>query len=244
MRIIISDKIIGGDFKYKDYYSAYGLQLPLKFDLRNYSFTEKQISYKKDYQSKIPEINNDTIKNFSSVFCIELGAFLGPSQIQSLINYGKEAIIYVRNSSEEKYTRYDNFFKKLGKELRFDNVYVFVSDLGDTMGTNVGDAFSIVPEDLPGIFYYVQNTGDPFANVKIYSKRNVEMKKINIESIKSFIKDVKDGKIKRDLYSEPPSESRVEDGIKYVLGKTFDKDVLNLSFTIFVFFYQVYFFVY
>ena len=53
------------------------------------------------------------------------------------------------------------------------------------------------------------------------------MKKINIESIKSFIKDVKDGKIKRDLYSEPPSESRVEDGIKYVLGKTFDKDVLE-----------------
>ena len=102
-----------------------------------------------------------------------------------------------------------------------------MSDLGDTMGTNVGDAFSIVPEDLPGIFYYVQNTGDPFANVKIYSKRNVEMKKINIESIKSFIKDVKDGKIKRDLYSEPPSESRVEDGIKYVLGKTFDKDVLE-----------------
>lgn len=191
------------------------------------TFDEKQISYKKDYQSKIPEINNDTIKNFSSVFSIELGAFLGPSQIQSLINYGKEAIIYVRNSSEEKYTRYDNFFKKLGKELRFDNVYVFVSDLGDTMGTNVGDAFSIVPEDLPGIFYYVQNTGDPFANVKIYSKRNVEMKKINIESIKSFIKDVKDGKIKRDLYSEPPSESRVEDGIKYVLGKTFDKDVLE-----------------
>ena len=58
MRIIISDKIIGGDFKFKDYYSAYGLQLPLKFDLRNESFTEKQINLIDKYY----KISSDMIR--------------------------------------------------------------------------------------------------------------------------------------------------------------------------------------
>ena len=33
--------------------------------------------------------------------------------------------------------------------------------------------------------------------------------------------------IKRDLYSESPNESKIEDGIKYVVGKTFDRDVIE-----------------
>jgi pyruvyltransferase len=44
MRIIISERIIGGDFKFKDYYSAYGLDLTSKLDLRKETFTEKHIN--------------------------------------------------------------------------------------------------------------------------------------------------------------------------------------------------------
>ena len=43
LRMVISNNIIGGDYKFIDYYSAYGLNLPKKFDLRKNTFTEKQL---------------------------------------------------------------------------------------------------------------------------------------------------------------------------------------------------------
>lgn len=45
MRIVLSNKIIGGDFKYNDYYSAYGFTSTLKIDLRKTYFYEEQLSF-------------------------------------------------------------------------------------------------------------------------------------------------------------------------------------------------------
>jgi len=46
--------------------------------------------------------------------------------------------------------------------------------------------------------------------------------------VKKFIKDIKDKKIKRDLFSELlDRRERYYKGIKYVFGKTFDKDVIE-----------------
>jgi len=39
MRMVLSDKVIGGDYKFIDYYSAYELKLPPKIDLRKTNFT-------------------------------------------------------------------------------------------------------------------------------------------------------------------------------------------------------------
>ena len=193
------------------------------------TFDEKENSYLKNYGNIFDEINFNSVYDFVSIFSIETGAFLGPDGIDALIHYGKQALIYVRKNKDEKNKKdkYDSLFKKLGKELRFNNTYVFVSDLGETTGTNIGSAFSILPEELPGIFFYQQDTGDPYANVKIFSKRNLDMSKESKQSILNFIKDVNEGLIKRDLYSEAPSESKMDEGIKYVVGKTFDRDVLE-----------------
>lgn len=43
LRIVASNKIIGGDYKFRDYYSAYGLKIPLQFNLNKTTFTEKQL---------------------------------------------------------------------------------------------------------------------------------------------------------------------------------------------------------
>ena len=203
------------------------------------TFDEKENSYMKDYAPIEPDIFFSSVYNFVTIFSIEAGGFLGPKEIDSLVNYGKSALIYVRlpdkkNKEKPEKEKYDPLFKKLGKELRFNNTYVFVSDLGETLGTNIGDAFSILPEELPGIFFYQQNTGDPLAQVKIYSKRNLDMNKVTIDYVKNFLNDIKEGKIKRDLYSESPKESKIEDGIKYVVGKTFDKDVIEEKKSVFL----------
>ena len=44
MRIILSDSVIGGDYKFSDYYSSYGLEAPLKLDLRQKNFTENHLN--------------------------------------------------------------------------------------------------------------------------------------------------------------------------------------------------------
>ena len=43
MRMLVSNKIGGGNYKFKDYYSAYNFDLPMKIDLRKTFFTEKQL---------------------------------------------------------------------------------------------------------------------------------------------------------------------------------------------------------
>ena len=60
------------------------------------------------------------------------------------------------------------------------------------------------------------------------------MNKENAETIKNFIGDILSGKIQRDLYSEPPSDSGMEDGIKKVVGKTFDRDVVKETKNVFL----------
>lgn len=190
------------------------------------NFDEKEVRYSKSY-GKISEAKNNSIFDFLSIFGVETGAFLTVNQIDLLVKFNKTAIFYVRNSSLEDDTKYDKFFKKLGKELRFNNTYTFVSDTGESQGTNIGEAFSILPEDLPGIFYYVQNTGDPSTSIKIYGLRNFDMNKASVEYIKKYIKDIKDGKIKKDLYSESPSESKIIGGMRYLVGRNFDQYVTD-----------------
>ena len=156
---------------------------------------------------------------------MECGSMITVDSLESLIRYNKTGFFYVRNSSDEENVKYDKLFKELGKELRKDNTYVFVVDTGEIYQTSIQDAFSIYDGDLPAVFYYQQNTPDPAARNKLYSLRHLDMKKVSIESLMKFIKDIKKGKLKRDLYSMPASDCKMINGIRRVVGKTFDQYV-------------------
>lgn len=57
IRMILSDKITGGDYKYNDYYSAFGITKHNRIDLRKKSFTEKDLEYlKHKYQIKPEQV--------------------------------------------------------------------------------------------------------------------------------------------------------------------------------------------
>lgn len=189
-------------------------------------YDEKENSYSKDY-GKLSEAKENSLEDFISIYSVECGALLTINQIVLLGEFQKQAVIYVRNKSNEEHIKYDILFKELGKVLRKNNIYTFVSDIGEEGGTNIEEAFSILPEELPCVFYYNQFTGEIIANVKIFSIRNLDVKKLNIEYLKNFINDAKNEKIKRDLFSEPPSQSKKVNGLKYVIGRTFDRDVIE-----------------
>ena len=71
MRIIVSDSVIGGDYKFIDYYSAYGLELPLKLDLRKKNVTESLLNLiESNYKISIDMIKEkqcQLLKNFPYV---------------------------------------------------------------------------------------------------------------------------------------------------------------------------------
>lgn len=65
IRLIVDDKIIGGDYKFNDYYSAFGLLNHKKLDLRNISheITHLDIDYAVS-QEDVKRIQNDLIRSF------------------------------------------------------------------------------------------------------------------------------------------------------------------------------------
>lgn len=55
--IVLSDKLMGGDYKFRDYYSAFGLEYPGNIDLRNDVITDETIEeLKNKYQEKSEKI--------------------------------------------------------------------------------------------------------------------------------------------------------------------------------------------
>ena len=191
------------------------------------NFDEKENRYFANY-GKLDDAKIDSVRHFTSIYCVEMGAFLQQNDLDLIFEFKKKSIFYIRNSSIIEDTKYDTFFKKLARELRIYDIYTFISSTdGNNLQKSLIDAFSIAPGELPSIFYYDVNTGDPIANIKLYSMRHVNMKKINFDTINNFIEDIKAGKIKRDLYSELSSESKVVNGMKYVIGRTYDEDVIN-----------------
>lgn len=68
IRMILSDKITGGDYKFDDYYSAFGIKRHNKVDLNLQEFTEKDLeftinNYKLD-KNKLTEIQKNLLSQF------------------------------------------------------------------------------------------------------------------------------------------------------------------------------------
>ena len=191
------------------------------------NFDEKENRYFSGY-GRLEHAQNDSVRNFTSVYGVEVGEYATQHTINLAFEFEKQTIYYIRNSSNAEDVKYDPLFKQLGKELRTENIYSFVcSPDGNEIQSVIYKAFSITPDELPGIFYYDPYSDDPVNKIKLYSIRHVDMKKVNIPFLKDFIKNIKAGKIKRDLYSELPSDKKYVNGMKYVIGKTFDEDVID-----------------
>ena len=193
------------------------------------NFDEKEVSYAKSY-GKLSDAKNTSISDFISIFAMECGSMVTPESLEALVRFNKTGFFYVRNTSDasdEENAKYDKIFKDLGIELRKDNTYVFVCDTGEIYQTSLQDAFSIHEGELPGVFYFQHSLPDPVARNKLYSLRHLDMKKVSVDSLKTFIKDIKEGKLKRDLYSMPVSDSKMINGMRRVVGKVFDQYVTD-----------------
>ena len=194
--------------------------------------------YSKEYEP-IAKAKINSVKNFMGIFNVQYGTLLNrQSKLDQLFeNDNKKAIFYFRDSNNEKYTSKDILFKELGKELRMQNIYTYVLDIkGDDIFELISNFFVVSEIELPTIIYYDlinKNQDSP-----TYRLMNVREKNINKKYILDFIDKIKQGRIKRDLHSDFPPQYKEKDGLINVIGRTYDKDVIENKKNVLILFYD------
>ena len=202
-------------------------------------FDEKINKYTIDV-GLISEANLDSVKNFVGTYGIETGAVLNSYEISMMFEHKKKMLFYFRNSSLESQTKYDKLFKELGKEFRTKNIYTVVSDIdGSPVHQSIASAFVVVSKDLPTILYYDLNPNqNETDSAYLYSMRSVTKDELTKEYIKEYINKIKKGKIKKDLFSEPTLDNYDFNGVRYVIGRNYDKHVIEEKNNVLIMFYE------
>lgn len=191
-------------------------------------FDEKINKYTIDV-GLISEAKMDSVKNFVATYGIETGGVLNSYEISMMFEHKRKMLFYFRNSSLESQTKYDKIIKELGKEFRTKNIYTVVADIaGSTVHQSIASAFVIVSKDLPTILFYdLKSDSNESDSANIYSIRSVNEKQLTKEYIKEYINNIKKGKIKKDLFSEPALDNYDFNGVRYVIGRNYDKHVIE-----------------
>lgn len=190
-------------------------------------FDEKINKYTID-AGLIAEAKIDSVKEFVGTFSVETGGVITNVQIDKMFEYNKRLLFYFRNSSQEEQTKTDKLIKELGKDYRKKNIYTCVSDIeGSTIFEHVANTFVVVPQDLPALLLYSVKSNAPNEMPYIYSLRPIKKEQMTKEFINDFIDKIENNKIKNDLYSEPPLEDYNKNGLKYIIGRNYDKDVIE-----------------
>jgi protein disulfide isomerase len=202
-------------------------------------FDEKINKYTIDV-GLISEAKIDSVKNFVGTYGFETGAVLNSTEISMMFEHKRKMLFYFRNSSLESQTKYDKVIKELGKEFRTKNIYTVVADItGSSIHQSIASAFVIVPRDLPTILFYdLKANSNESDSANIYSIRSVTKEQLTKEYIKEYIKNIKKGKIKKDLFSEPSLDNYDLNGVRYVIGRNYDKHVIEEKNNVLIMFFE------
>ena len=194
--------------------------------------------YTKEYEP-IANASINSVKNFLGIFDIQYGTLLNQQTKLDLLfeNDNKKAIFYFRDSNNEKYTSKDIVFKELGKELRLNNIYTYILDIkGDDIFELITEFFVVSELELPTVLYY--DLIDKSQDSDTYRLINVREKNLNKKYILDFIEKIKQGKIKKDLHTSFPPKYKEKDGLIYVVGRSYDKDVIENKKNVLILFYD------
>ena len=210
-----------------------------KDDLIFFHEGEDKINYYSKEYEPIEKASINSVKNFMGIFDIQYGTLLDQQRKLDLLfeNENKKAIFYFRDNNKEKYTNKDIIFKELGKELRMKNIYTYVLDISDDDVFELVANFFVVSEnELPTVLYYDLMNKKEDSNT--YRLMNIREKNINKKYILDFIEKIKQGKIKKDLHTSFPPKYREKDGLIYVTGRSYDKDVIENKKNVLILFYN------
>ena len=159
----------------------------------------------------------ETFNQFLSIFSVGMGAILDESHPYYINEYNKSVLFFFRN---EKDSNLDSIIKEVAKEYR-KKYYFLISDVDNEVGKETSQFFYLYDNDLPAVTFYEIKGEDTF----VYKMDD----NITKENIIKFINDINNNKILPLLAtSEPPTKDLIEKyKFKIVIGKTFDKEIIN-----------------
>ena len=190
-------------------------------------YDEKVNKYSKEVGS-IDKAEMDSVREFVGTYAIEMGGVLNITQINLLLEHRRKMLFYYRNSSLEEHTKYDKLMRELAKEYRPKHIYTATIGQELPLHENMCENFLILPRDLPAyVFYDILPNDTTGEYATIYTVRSAKKEQLTREYINKYIDDAINKKIRSDLYSEPPLENYTRNGLRYVIGRNFDKDVLD-----------------
>jgi protein disulfide-isomerase len=191
-------------------------------------FDEKVDLFTKEMTS-IDKATSESLNEFLGIYTVESGGRLTQNEINMMFAYKRNMVIYFRNSSDESQIKYDSLIKEIGLELRSKNIYAVTSDVEiDPVQEQIANAFRVLPIDLPVFLFYDSNANDENGNTaQLYAIRNIKENQLNKKYLMNYIEDIIAGKIKKTLFSEPPLDNYYQDGLKIIIGRNFDSDVIE-----------------
>lgn len=191
-------------------------------------FDERVNLFSKE-MSPIDNTSSESLSEFLGIYAIESGARLTQNEINMMFAYKRNIVIYFRNSSEESQTKYDPLIKEIGLELRKKKIYSVYSDIElDPVQEQIANAFRVLDIDLPVFLFYDQNVNSQNEDLAfLFMIRNIKENQLNKKYLMNYIEDIIAGKVKKTLFSEPPLDNYYQNGLKVIIGRTFDSDVLE-----------------
>ena len=191
-------------------------------------FDEKVDLFSKE-MSPIDNTTSESLSEFLGIYAVESGAKLTQNEVNMMFAYKRNLVIYFRNSSEESQTKYDPLIKEIGLELRKKNIYSVYSDIElDPVQEQIANAFRILDIDLPVFLFYDQNINMQSDDLAfLFAIRNIKENQLNKQYLMNYIDDIIAGKVKKTLFSEPPLKNYYQNGLKVIIGRTFDSDVIE-----------------
>lgn len=190
------------------------------------NFDEKEVKYKE------PTITVQSINRFIEIYSIELGGLFNDYAAEAVFDYNKTCLFYFRSESDPHKAQNDILMKAIAKDFR-DKIYIFVADIeGNELFKESADYFFVTKDLLPQIqMINIMHEDD----VRMYIMKE---KTINEKTVRQFIQDYFEGKIKKELLSEGTSDL-VSEMVEFpkLIGRNYVEKVIKSEKSYFVLLY-------
>ena len=177
----------------------------------------------------IDQANQTSLNEFLAMYGVECGAELSTYEINLMFENRRNMIMFFRDSSNENMTKFDKVIKEIGVEIRDKKIYAVTANVqGDVIQEHIAKSFMVLPMDLPELLFFDQTINPKPGDLShLYILRNLKEEQINKEYLLDFVNSVIQGKARKTLYSQPPRENYDDNGLRVVIGRTFDSDVID-----------------
>ena len=186
------------------------------------------VLYKHFDEKKVELTNFNKIKliEFIKQNALPKVMIFNDKSVQYIFQKKNPALVLFSSNETEKWNDYVNTMMQVSEAIK-GKIILVMTDIKEGIASRLADYAGIKEKDMPLVA--ILDTRSDFKKYKMKEE-------INYENIINFIKNWEDNKLKRSLKSEKEPKNNNGD-VLIVVGKTFEKEVINNDKDVMVLFY-------